>query len=101
MESTVLRVRPGSNAEGSADGDLALVKVRMSPEGPTVEEVRGVGSTVVGAESGMSAQGTAGSHRVGAVPRIAAQWPELADGTPVTPAVRYGGLTPFDSRTLR
>ena len=31
VESTVLRVRPGSNAEGSADGDLALVKVRTPP----------------------------------------------------------------------
>jgi len=45
----------------------------------------------------MSAQGAAGSHRVGAVLGIAAQWLELADGTPVIPTVRHGGLTPLDS----
>ena len=45
----------------------------------------------------MSAQGVAGSHRTGAVPGIAAQWPELADETPVTLAVRYTGQTPSDS----
>jgi hypothetical protein len=57
-----------------------------------VEDVQGVGSTAARAMPGTSAQGVAGSHRTGAVPGMAAQWPELADGTPVTPAVRNGGL---------
>jgi hypothetical protein len=35
--------------------------------------------------------------QTGAVPGMAVQWPELADGTPVSPAVRNGGLTPADS----
>ena len=52
---------------------------------------------MVGTVPGMSALGDAGSHRAGAEPGIAVQWPELADGTLVTPVVRHGGLTPSDS----
>jgi len=70
----------------------------MLVEGSAMEEVQGVGSTAVGAVPVKSAQGDAGSHRTGAVPGMVVQWPELADGTPVTPAVRHGGLTPPDSR---
>ena len=51
---------------------------------------------MVGTASGMSAQGVAGSHRTEAVPGMVAQWPELADETPVTPTVRHGVLTPSD-----
>ena len=69
----------------------------MLDEGSTVEEVQGVGSTAARAVPGTSAQGVAGSHRTGAVPGMAVQWPKLADGTPVTPVVRNGGLTPADS----
>jgi len=69
----------------------------MLAEGPTEEKVRGVGSTVAGVVLGVSAQRVAGSHRVRTAPGIAAQWPELVDGTPVTPAVRCGGLKPADS----
>jgi len=69
----------------------------MPAKGSVVEEVHGVGSTVVGTVLGMSALGDAGSHRAGAEPGIAVQWPELVDRTPVTPAVRHGGLTPSDS----
>ena len=64
-------------------------------------KVRGVSSIVAGTVSGLSAQGVAGSHRVGTVPGMAAQRPELADGTLVTPAVWHGGLMPSDSRVLR
>ena len=66
---------------------------RVAPtpaKGSVVEEVQGVGSTVVGTVLGMSALGDAGSHRAGAEPGIAVQWPELVDGTPVTSAVRCG-----------
>ena len=69
----------------------------MFAEGPAVEIVRGVGSTVAGTASGMSAQCVAGSHRACTMPGIAAQWLELVDRTPFSPAVRYGGLTPSDS----
>ena len=69
----------------------------MPIEGSVAEEVRGVGSTVAGAVPGTSAQGVAGSHRTGAVPGMEVLWPELADGTPVTPAVWNGGLTLTDS----
>ena len=62
-----------------------------------MEEVQGVGSTAAGTVPVKSAQGDAGSHRTGAVPGMAVQWPELADGTPVTPAVWNGGLTLTDS----
>ena len=68
----------------------------MPSEGSAVEEVQGVGSTVAGTVSGMSAQRASGLHRVCTAPGTAAQWPELADGTPVTPAVWHGGLTPSD-----
>jgi len=37
----------------------------MLVEGPAEEEVRGVGSTVAGAASGMSAQRAAGPHSAG------------------------------------
>ena len=52
---------------------------------------------MVGTVLGMSALGDAGSHRAGAEPGMAVQWPELADETSVTLAVRHGGLTPSDS----
>jgi len=45
----------------------------MLAEGCVEEEVRGVGSTVVRAVRGTSAQGVAGSHRVRTVPGMAAQ----------------------------
>jgi len=41
---------------------------------------------------GTSAQGVAGSHSVGIVLGMAEQYPELADGTPVTPSMRAGGI---------
>ena len=66
----------------------------MLAKGSAVEEVQGVGNTAMRAVPGTSAQGVAGSHRNGAVPGMAVRWPELADRTPVTPAVRNGGLTP-------
>ena len=69
----------------------------MPIEGSVAEEVRGVGSTMAGAAPGTSAQDTVGSHSVVTVMGMPEQWPELADGTPVTAAVRYGGLTSFDS----
>jgi len=69
----------------------------MFADGPVVERVRGVGSTVAGTASGMSAQRIAGSHWACTAPGIAAQWLELVDRTPITPAVRYGGLTLSDS----
>ena len=69
----------------------------MSTKGSAIEEVQGVGSTMVGTVPGMFALGDAGSHRAGAEPGMAVQWPELADGTSVTLAVRHGGLTPSDS----
>ena len=69
----------------------------MLAEGPAIEVVQGVGSTAARAVPGTPAQGVAGSHRTGAVPGMAVQWPELADRTPVTPAVRNGGLTLADS----
>ena len=62
----------------------------MLAEGPTVEEVEGVGSTVAGAASGVLVQRVAGSHRALIAPGIVAQWPELTDEAPVTPAVRHG-----------
>ena len=37
--------------------------------------------------------------QVGNVLGMVVQWPELADGTPVTPVVRHGGLTPPDPRS--
>jgi len=52
---------------------------------------------VVGTVLGMSALGDVGSHRAGAEPGMAVQWPELADRISVTPAVRHGGRTPSDS----
>ena len=69
----------------------------MLAEGSAVEEIKGVGSTAVRAVPGTLAQGVAGSHRNGAVPGMAVRWPELADRTPVAPAVWNGGLTPADS----
>jgi len=69
----------------------------MLAESSVVEGVQVVGSTAAGALPDMSAQGVAGFHRIGAVPRMGVQWPELADGTPVTPTVRNGGLTLADS----
>ena len=69
----------------------------MLAEGPAIEVVQGVGSTASRTVQGTSAQGIAGSHMTGAVPGMAVLWPELADGTPVTPAVWNGGLTLTDS----
>ena len=69
----------------------------MLVEGSAAEEVQGVGSTLVRIASGTSAQCVAGSLRVGNVLGMVVQWPELANGTPVTPAMRHGGLTPSDS----
>jgi len=68
------------SAEGSADGvsprSRSVHRSRVAPmlaEGCVEEEVRGVGSTVVRAVRGTSAQGVAGSHRVRTVPGMAAQ----------------------------
>ena len=68
----------------------------MPFEGPAAEEVHGVGSTVEGAAPRTFAQCVAGSHNGATVPGMAEQRPELADGIPVTAAVRSGGLTPCD-----
>ena len=69
----------------------------MLAKGSAVEGLHGVGSTAVGAVPGMPAQGVVGFDSTEAVPGMAVQWPELADGTLVTPFVRNGGLTPADS----
>jgi hypothetical protein len=45
----------------------------MPVEGSAAEKVRGVGSTMVGAVPGMSAQGAAGSHNVAPVLGMAEQ----------------------------
>ena len=45
----------------------------MLVKGPTEEKVRGIGSTVAGAVSGMSAQGAAGSYSVEIVLGMAKQ----------------------------
>ena len=68
----------------------------MPAEGPAVEGVQGVGSTVAGAVLGTSTQCVVGSHRVRTAPGMAAQWSELADGTSVTATVGNGGLTLSD-----
>ena len=73
----------------------------MLAKGPTIEEVQGVGSIAAGAVSVMSAQRAAGSHRAGTALGMVAQWSELADGTPVIPAMQNGGMTPSDPRALR
>jgi len=69
----------------------------MLIEGSALEKVHRVGSTVVGVVPGTAAQSVTGSYSVAAVPGMAEQRPELAEGTPVTAAVRHGDLTPPDS----
>ena len=70
--------------------------IEGSAAGKVHGAVREVGSTVTGAVLGMFAQGVTGSHSGATVPGMAEQRPELADGIPVTAAVRSSGLTPSD-----
>ena len=80
VDGTILRARRGDASRVLQAG--VLLRSRPGPrsraapmpvEGSAIEKVRGVGSTVVGAVPGTSAQGVAGSHSVAPVLEMAEQ----------------------------